>query len=170
MTGRMIGTVPAVMVMALTTGLLFDFVFGFMILLAVMISLIGGNIAINRGTLTAAGMVSGFMGTISSIGGPPIALVYQNTQSSQFRATLSIQMMLGSIFSAIGIICWGIDFGIDDVIASMILIPGAVLGFFASRLFVNKVNRARVRIAVLSLSAMASIIVLTRATVTWLAM
>ncbi|MCJ8314832.1 MAG: hypothetical protein HRU38_21945, partial [Saccharospirillaceae bacterium] len=104
------------------------------------------------------------------IGGPPIALVYQSADSSQFRATLSMQMMLGSLFSVILIMFWGIDFGLDDIVATLILIPGVVLGFFVSRLFVNKINRKKVRIAVLSLSAFASIMVLSRATLTWLAL
>ena len=81
-----------------------------------------------------------------------------------------MQMMLGSLFSVILIMFWGIDFGLDDIVATLILIPGVVLGFFVSRLFVNKINRKKVRIAVLSLSAFASIMVLSRATLTWLAL
>ncbi|MCJ8312751.1 MAG: hypothetical protein MJK11_07250, partial [Pseudomonadales bacterium] len=54
MIGRVIGTIPAVIVMALTTGLLFEFVFGSMILLAVLLSLVGSHININRTSLTTA--------------------------------------------------------------------------------------------------------------------
>jgi len=170
MFGRVLGTIPAIMLMALTTGLLFEFVFAVIILMAVLISLIGANISINRTSLTSAGIISGFMGTISSIGGPPIALVYQSIDSSKFRATLSMQMMLGSMFSVVLIVIWGIDFGQDDLIATLILLPGGIFGFFASRLFVNSITRAKVRFAVLSLSGFASILVLTRATLTWFAL
>ena len=40
-------------------------------------------------TLVGAGMVSGVMGTMTSVGGPPMALVYQREQAAKLRSTLA---------------------------------------------------------------------------------
>ena len=51
--------------------------FAVLVLLAVGLSVAGWHLAKTRPNLVGVGVLSGFMGTVSGIGGPPIALVYQ---------------------------------------------------------------------------------------------
>ena len=52
--------------------------FGGLILLGVCLSLSGLRLPPIRGVLVGAGALSGVMGTVASIGGPPMALLYQD--------------------------------------------------------------------------------------------
>ena len=74
--GRVLGTVLAAAVLASISQRVFDFLFASFVLAAVAVALSGWSVAPNRGRTAVAGMVSGFMGTVSSIGGPPMALLY----------------------------------------------------------------------------------------------
>jgi uncharacterized protein len=51
-------------------------------------------------TLLGAGFISGITGTVSSIGGPPLALVYQHHATDTLRATLGVYFVLGAAFSS----------------------------------------------------------------------
>ena len=41
------------------------------------------------------------MGTISSVGGPPVALLYQDERGSEVRGTLSSIFAVGALFSLV---------------------------------------------------------------------
>lgn len=56
---------------------------GAFILVAVVMSVAGWHVQPTSATLVGAGALSGLMGTITSIGGPPMALVYQREQASR---------------------------------------------------------------------------------------
>jgi type III secretory pathway component EscU len=47
--------------------------------------------------LMAAGFASGFMGTITSVGTPPMGLVMQNVEPGRLRATVGMFLVFGSI-------------------------------------------------------------------------
>ena len=49
--------------------------------------------------LVAAGAVSGVMGTATSIGGAPMALIWQGHQGRRLRGTMSAFFMVGSAIS-----------------------------------------------------------------------
>ena len=49
-----------------------------------------------RSTLVAAGLVSGVAGTATSIGGPPMAILYQHRPPRQIRTTLAVYFMVGA--------------------------------------------------------------------------
>ncbi|NIR59973.1 MAG: sulfite exporter TauE/SafE family protein, partial [Gammaproteobacteria bacterium] len=51
---------------------------GALVLLAVAMSVAGLKISPTRPTLITAGALSGFMSTVSSVGGPPLAITYQH--------------------------------------------------------------------------------------------
>ena len=57
----------------------FSILFGVLVLFGVALSAWGAPVRVTRGSTLSAGMLGGFMGTTSSIGGPPLALVYQRS-------------------------------------------------------------------------------------------
>ena len=76
--GRVVGTVVGAMILLVVPKKDISIVFGSMVLIAVLISISGVRLSLNRKNLFSAGTMSGIMGTTSSIGGAPMALVYQH--------------------------------------------------------------------------------------------
>ncbi|MDQ4008199.1 MAG: TSUP family transporter, partial [Actinomycetota bacterium] len=75
--GRVLGTVPGVLIVAALPPDQLAIGIGLMTLLAVALSLHAFVLPVNRSTLTGAGFFSAVGATTASIGGPPMALVYQ---------------------------------------------------------------------------------------------
>jgi uncharacterized membrane protein YfcA len=87
-----------------------------------------------------ASIAAGFMGTISSIGGPPVALVYQNANGANLRANLSVLFATGAFISLSALILIG-RFGLDDLWLTALLMVGVVIGVLCSgpvRLLVDR--------------------------------
>jgi uncharacterized membrane protein YfcA len=159
--GRVLGTIPAALVITIMSKVLFDTVFATMVIIAVLLSAIGLSVTPTRGTSFTAGALSGFMATISSIGGPPVALLYQNAEGPRFRATLSGFFFVGVILSLVALALVG-RFGPKEFLLGLILVPGILLGYFLSGYVVKWVDRRGVRPAVLAISFFSAVAVLWR--------
>jgi uncharacterized membrane protein YfcA len=110
-------------------------------------------------TLLVAGAVSGFASTASSIGGPPMAVVYANESGPVIRGSLSLIFVVGGAMSLVALALVG-DFGGKEAGASaLLLVPGA-LGFLASKRIAAHVDEGRTRGAVLAVSVAGAVIVL----------
>jgi uncharacterized membrane protein YfcA len=112
-------------------------------------------------TLAAAGLAAGFMGTVSGIGGPPIALVYQDAEGPVLRATLARFFLVGTAVAIPTLLVVG-ELGVDEVVATLTMVPGIVIGFLASRRLVRHIDRGSIRPYVLGLSGAAALAVLVR--------
>jgi uncharacterized membrane protein YfcA len=159
--GRAAGTVVAAGVLASLSQVLFDLLFGTLVLIAVGLSLLRGGFPRSGRNLTLAGFASGLMGTLSSIGGPPVALIYQGVDPPRFRATLGVLLVLGATLSIAA--TWAVGrFGDTEVILSAVIVPAAFVGFWLSRFGIHWASGPRVRVAVLVLSTSAALGVLAR--------
>ena len=79
------------------------------------------------------GMDTGTMGTITSVGAPPLALVYQGRDPLASRATLAAFFALGCAVSLIGLFAAGIA-GSRDLHLALAMAPPMVFGmWFAQR-------------------------------------
>lgn len=110
-----------------------------------------------RLNLIAAGAASGIMGTATSIGGPPMALVWQGHQGSRLRGTMSAFFMVGS---AVSLVSLGVAGAVTPEILTLALwmVPAVLAGYLASR-FVNRfLNAARLRLLALGASALGSLL------------
>ena len=101
------------------------------------------------------------MGTISGIGGPPIALAYLGLDGPALRATLARYFLVGNLVAIPTLIVVG-SLGIEELPECLVLIPGAVLGFLASGWLARHTDRATVRPIVLGLSTAAAVAVIIR--------
>jgi len=160
--GRVLGTLVAAALLAVLSQMLFDAVFGLLVLAAVALSFARGSFERSARNLTAAGVASGLMGTLSSIGGPPVAIAYQAAPAPVFRATLGANLMVGATLSLAAV--WAVGrFGATELVLSALLVPAAVAGFWLSRFGLAWAEPARLRMAVLALSTAAALGVLLRA-------
>lgn len=97
--GRVVGTLIAIYAMARFAPQALGVLFACLILAAVALSVAGLRFTATPGRVSGAGVASGIMGTMTSVGAPPIAIVLQHTAPPRLRATLGVVLFLGSIFS-----------------------------------------------------------------------
>lgn len=159
--GRVAGNVAGAALVALTPTSGLAIVFASFVLLAVGLSVSGWRIPATVPSLLMAGTASGVMGTATSIGGPPMALVYQDSSGVRLRASLSAFFVVGSFISIGTLAAFG-ELGWHEVRLGLALLPPAALGFLLSRRVIHIVDRGHVRTAVWITSAASSVVVLVR--------
>lgn len=102
--------------------------------------------------LLAGGFVSGVTGTSTSIGGPPVALLYQRSTGPQIRATLAVYFIVGTTVSLTALAVSG-QVHRDQLAAGLMLLPFLGAGFWLSGPLRRHLDRGRTRVAVLVVSA-----------------
>lgn len=159
--GRVIGTLPAGVALGLASQQTFDLLFGALVLAAVGLSALHREVRPTPRAVLTAGIASGFMGTITSIGGPPMALVYQSAQGPRLRATLAATFFVGSLISLAMLSVVGL-FGRAELMRTLLLVPGVLLGVAVASRVSERVDRGSTRALVLGLSAVSALVVLGR--------
>lgn len=156
--GRLPGAaVGAVAVVVLGTRQL-ALAFAAALLIAVAVSLAGFGIARTARNMIGVGFVSGVMGTATSIGSPPMALVYQHDQGPDLRTAIAAYMTGGAVFS-LGLLAIFDQFGTRELIRAGAMVPPSILGFWASRWTVDILDRGRTRAAVLVFASAAAVVI-----------
>ena len=159
--GRITGIVMAVIILAsLPSRNLFELIFGLMVGLAVILSIAGWRLPFSIFNISAMGFVSGIMGTITSVGAPPMAIVYQNREARKARPTLAAFFALGCALSLIGLYVsgWANE---KHFLTALIMLPGVGAGYIASRNLRGAFDN-RYRRYLLAITTMAAIILVVR--------
>lgn len=157
--GRVVGTVGGVWVVATLSPDTLGLVVGVMVLVAVALTVSAVRLRPTVATLTGAGVVSGIAGTATSIGGPPIALVYQHDPGPRVRASLSAYFLVGVAMSLTGLSIGG-QLDQRDVVAGVSLLPFVMIGFLLARPLRRMVDGARLRVVLLSVVTVSGIVVI----------
>jgi len=162
----LLGSVPASVAGAAAVALVsqrgLGILFGVLVLVGVALSVSGRHPPQTRGHLLVAGAASGFMGTTTGIGGPPMALMFQRERGPQLRASLARFFGVGSVVSFVLLLAFG-QVAWADLGRAAVLIPGGLVGFWLSKYLAHRLDHGYVRHAVLAISAMSACIVLVRA-------
>ena len=132
---------------------------GLMVLLSVLLTARAVRIPVNRRTLLGAGFVSGITGTTTSIGGPPLAILYQHREPLQIRSTLAVYFLLGAGLSLVGLGVVG-SLDIRTLLLALLLVPCLLLGFVVSRLLHSAVPASRIRSGVLLVCGLSATVLL----------
>lgn len=111
-----------------------------------------------RSSVVLAGMASGLMGTATSIGGPPMALVWQRLGGPELRATMSAFFLAGSLMSLAALTAAG-AVGAHALRGAALLTPAAVAGVLLAGPLTRRLNVRRTR-AVATALAIAGAVVL----------
>lgn len=122
--------------------------FGMLVVIAALMMGFARPVRPEPRSLLGAGLVSGVMGTASSIGGPPIALLYQGEPGPRMRSTLSAYFTIGATMSLVAVAVVG-RLGRWELVATATLLPGIFAGFWLSRRAARWLDRGRTRQAVL---------------------
>ena len=162
LSGRVVGTGVAMAVLVLVPAEQMKLIFGLLILLATGLTASGFHVRTTPRTLTGAGMLSGFMATTVSIGGPPMALLYSRSEGPSLRATLSAYFVVGTVLSLVGLHFVG-RFGLTELLLGLGLLPGMAIGFALSIRAVRFVDGKALRPTILAVCAITGTLVVIQA-------
>ena len=164
----LVGRVPGTILAAVTVASLpaddLAVFFAFLVLVAVGITASGVGVRPTRGTLVGAGALSGFMGTATSIGGPPMAMLYAGEEGRRLRGTLAGFFLTGIAMSLAALVVTG-SFGMDELRLSLLPVPAIVVGFLLSSWGARRLDAGHTRPAVLAVAALSAVSVLGKALV-----
>ena len=162
--GRVPGTLLGAAVIAAIPQREISLLVGAVVLVAVGLVGTGARIPRTRPALFGAGTLSGFMATTSSIGGPPIAFLYQDSPGDRVRGTLSGFFLVGLVISLGALTLVG-RFGRAEILSSILLFPAVLVGFLLSARIAAVLDRGHTRKAILAASALAGLAVVIEALV-----
>lgn len=159
--GRIPGTALGVLAVTLLPQRELAVVVGISVLVCVGLSMLSWRPQPTARALFAAGGVSGAFGTSSSIGGPPVALLYQDSHGAAVRSTLGAYFALGTLTSVAGLAMGGQLSG-ANVLHSLVLVPFLLVGFALSGPLRKILDRGATRPAILVVAAGSAVILIIR--------
>ncbi|MFD4260342.1 sulfite exporter TauE/SafE family protein [Streptomyces sp. NPDC058534] len=133
-------------------------------LLVAAVVLVGGTVSVagyvprqRRSSVVLAGMASGLMGTATSIGGPPMAMVWQRLGGRELRATMSAFFLAGSLMSLAALTAAG-TVGSHALRGTVLLTPAAVAGVLLAGPLTRRLNVRRTRAAATALAVAGAVV------------
>ena len=163
--GDVVGTVLAGLTLMVLSTKGFELIFGGLILFAVILSVAGLRPQLSPRTSLVAGAASGYMGTITAVGGPPMALIYQNEQGPLVRANMSAFFLFASCASVLALLLSG-HIGALEVKLFVATFPGVLIGFLLSGKLIHRVPFGALRPLILGIAAVAGTAALVRGLIT----
>jgi uncharacterized membrane protein YfcA len=158
-----IGRVPGVVLGAILVAAVGDRVLALLVacsvLAAVIASVAGWHVRTTGPTIISAGLASGFTGTATGVGGPPMAIVYQHGDPATMRSTISAFFAVGAAMSVTALWVAG-QIGSHQLQLTLLILPAVILGALTGRLVKGRLHPAVVRPAVLGLCSLAAVALL----------
>lgn len=155
--GRVPGTVVAGILLLYITADSLALVLGIGVLLAVVISLMKVRIKPTPKALFWAGFASGVMGTSTSIGGPPMALVLQHAEAGKLRANLAGYFAFSCVLSLIALSATG-HFSWWHFKYGMMILPAPILATLFAYRVQHLIKAEWLRYALLVLCSVSGVI------------
>ncbi len=159
--GRAAGSVIAVLAMTQLPIEAVNLGFAIAILVAVALSAWGLRILPTSRNMALAGVASGIMGTLTSVGAPALAIAMQNLAAAQLRASLGLILFLGASLSLLLLMFAGL-FTLQQAMLSAVLYPFMLLGFALSGQLRHKVSLPLMRRLLLSVCSLSAIALIAR--------
>jgi uncharacterized membrane protein YfcA len=159
--GLVPGTVAAGVVLSVVSASTVAVLSATAVLAAVAVSAAGLRPASRRRTFLGAGLVSGYLNTAAGVGGPPMALAYQDAPARTLRATLPVVFLVATVLTMVSLGRTGHLTAVDWRIGA-VLAPGGLIGYVATRRLAERVDGARLRSAVLWVSGLSALAALAR--------
>jgi uncharacterized membrane protein YfcA len=157
--GRIPGAALGAWVASVASTRALGILIGISVLIAVIASLSGARFSTSSRNLTIGGMASGFTGTATGVGGPPIALTYQHADPQTMRATLATFFTIGALMSVLSLAIVGV-LGAREIKLSLLILPGVLLGLYLSRFTIGRLSAERLRPIVLSVCSASALALL----------
>jgi uncharacterized membrane protein YfcA len=156
--GRLVGTVAGVALLVLAPKGWLSALTGLLIVVAALGSFLRPNFEVNDRTRIAGGVASGVVGTVAALGGTPLALVYQDRSGAELRSTLAISFVVGILMSLAGLWLAG-KVEVRHALLALELLPCLLVGLWASRWVVERLDERWLRPTVLAFATVAGVAV-----------
>lgn len=85
------------------------------------------EVPVNPGTLFGAGLLAGTAGTATSVGGPPVAILFQRHDPAAARATLAVFFVVGTALS-LGTLGAVGEISVRSLLTALVMAPLVVAG------------------------------------------
>ena len=159
--GLLVGTVVGAQLLGLLSATTFGVAFGLIVLGSLAVGQMGFAPQRTPMANITGGFLSGLMGTISGIHGPPLVVLYQRAEMATARATISFVFVFASILSLVSLHLNGY-FGQEEALAGLSLVPGIVIGFGVALSGRRFISDSAARSAMLVIAATSSVILILR--------
>jgi uncharacterized membrane protein YfcA len=159
--GRVPGTIAGALLLAMLPERALTVMLAGVVLVGVALTSIGWIPTARRRNVVLAGATSGVLGTATSIGGPPMALVWQRNSGARLRGTMSGFFLVGSLMSIAALALTG---AIDSrtVWGFAALVPAAVAGYALSRRINHFLDPKRLRWLAIGASTLGAVVLIGR--------
>lgn len=159
---RLIGTSCGAWVLVQMNSFWLQIAVAVSVLIAVAFTLRGVHFEATPHRLGWAGFLSGFMGTTTSIGGPPMAIVMQHGEPRTVRANLSLYFTYSCTISIIsyvvvGVMTWRL------FLESISFLPCVIIGFALGLRTRRIMDGSKYRPVLLGICTVAAVLALTGA-------
>ena len=157
--GRLLGVISAFFVLrTITSDKVFLILYACSILFLVVLSILKFNPTFNKTNLFFASIVSGLTGTVTSVGGPPMALIYQEQKPETSKPTLSLLFSLGSGLSLVALYFAG-RVELKYVYSSLLLLPICIIGLYCNK-YLKVFSLQQYRFGLLAVAGFGALILL----------
>jgi uncharacterized protein len=161
-TGRALGAIVAALIAANLPDVNWIAAFiGVVVLISIGLSLFGVSATIRPLTLLLAGFSAGIMGTLTAIGAPPMALLYQHHPAKRARAMQNMFFFWGMMVSLLALGWQGL-IRVEHLKFALLLSPAVVLGLIIVIPLAHRFERATIRPYALALAGVSALILLGR--------
>ena len=160
--GRILGTVLAASVATAIAGsAALPIVVACIVLFSVVLTLGDLKMPIKSSTLIVAGVLGGFMGTLTGISAPPMAILYSSTDTRRAAATQNAFFGFGVSVSIIALMVVGLIKSPQLAFAAS-LAPLIPLSIWISRPLAKRFERGSIRPWALGLATLSALLLLAR--------
>jgi uncharacterized membrane protein YfcA len=150
--GRVPGTIAGALLLTVIPEGALAILIACVVLLGVVLTSLGWVPMPRRRNLVLAGATSGVLGTATAIGGPPMALVWQNSSGPKLRGTMSGFFLVGSVLSIAVLAITGAVHA-ETFRTCALLVPAMLAGYLLSRRVNGLLNPKRQRWTAITMSA-----------------
>ena len=159
--GAVPGTVIGLWIIHLASASTLGVIVGITTIAGVLATVISPPIPITRTAAGSAGLIGNITGTAASVGGPPVALLFQHHRGPIVRSTLGAYFAISASLSVLGYAVTG-EMTLDRVLLALALLPAMLLGAWLSKHFHVFVDAGWLRPSVLVLSSIAGAVAIAR--------
>ncbi len=157
--GVSIGVIATIFILKFIDTSNLNLLFGVLTLLAVFISIKIKNIHLRGKFAFSTAIISGIMGSLASVGGQLLSLLYQNHPLNTVKASLSFIYTIFSLFMLITFYYSG-NLHQEQIIFGFYMMPGFIIGFLISPFFVSKFNPNYIKITILFLASFGGVMLI----------
>lgn len=155
--GRLPGVVVGAGLLLVASGDLLGVLIGLTVVFAAALQWWRWIVPRTNANLVAAGAIAGVTGTISGIGGPPLAMVYAGQPGPRVRASLAAYFTVGSIMSLAGLGLSG-QVQTESFFQALLLLPALVVGAVLARPLARFLDSGRTRRSILIVAGISGLV------------